>query len=201
VRSFAELIKAIRAGEAIDGTHPSLQLSRDEVRSIAFHLKDFHKRNPKACRLLLLRLGDELSGPEASIDPDLYTIEHVLPQRPSPSSEWRQWFADAEERAQLVESLGNLVLITQQENDKARNGSWETKKEIYAKSGSKAPVLAITRDVISETQWRPAEIEAREQRLIRVLERLWRLDIQSQKMALRGTRKAPAGPAVAPPPA
>jgi hypothetical protein len=199
VRRFAELIKAIRAGEAIDGTHLSLQLSRDEVRSIAFQLKDFHKRNPKACRLLLLRLGDELGGPETSIDPDLYTIEHVLPQRPSPSSEWRQWFADAEERAQLVESLGNLVLITQQENDKARNASWETKKEIYAKSGSKAPILAITRDVISETQWRPAEIEAREQRLIRVIERLWRLDIQSQKTALRGARKTPAGPAVAPP--
>jgi len=60
VRRFADLIKAIRSGEPIDETHPALQLTHDEVRSIAFHLKDFHKRNPRACRFLLLRLGDEL---------------------------------------------------------------------------------------------------------------------------------------------
>ena len=53
VRRFADLIKAIRSGEPIDETHPALQLTRDEVRSIAFHLKDFHKRNPRACRFLL----------------------------------------------------------------------------------------------------------------------------------------------------
>src|SRR6185312_15756754 len=166
VRRFADLVKAIRSGEPIDETHAALQLTRDEARSIAFHLKDFHKRNPKACRLLLLRLGDELGGAPATVDPDLYTIEHVLPQRPSSSSVWRQWFPNAEERSSLVESLGNLVLITQQDNDKARNASWETKKEIYAKAAGKAPLLAITRDVLNQREWRRAEIEAREQRLI-----------------------------------
>jgi hypothetical protein len=199
VRRFADLVKAIRSGEPIDETHAALQLTRDEARSIAFHLKDFHKRNPKACRLLLLRLGDELGGAPATVDPDLYTIEHVLPQRPSSSSVWRQWFPNAEERSSLVESLGNLVLITQQDNDKARNASWETKKEIYAKAAGKAPLLAITRDVLGEREWRRVEIEAREQRLIGLIERLWRLDIQSQKPAMRGPRKTSEEPTVAPP--
>jgi len=199
VRRFADLVKAIRSGEPIDETHPALQLTRDEVRSIAFHLKDFHKRNPRACRFLLLRLGDELGGPAPAVDADLYTIEHVLPQRPSASSIWRQWFPNAEERSQLVDSLGNLVLITQQENDKARNASWETKKEIYAKAASRAPILPITRDVLDEREWRRAEIEAREQRLIGLIERLWRLDIQSQKTASRSGRKAPGESTVAPP--
>ena len=36
VRRFADLVKAIRSGEPIDETHPALQLTRDEVRSIAF---------------------------------------------------------------------------------------------------------------------------------------------------------------------
>jgi hypothetical protein len=189
VRRFAELIKVIRSGEPIDKTHPVLQMTRDEVRGIAFHLKDFHKRNPKICKLLLLRLGDELAGTMDAVDPDLYTIEHVLPQRPAASSPWRQSFTSTEERTQLVDSLGNLVLITQQENDRARNASWEDKKEIYSKSSSRAPLLAITRDVIDEREWRRSQIEAREQRLVGLIDQIWRIDILGQKPGARATTK------------
>lgn len=185
-RRFAEVIRVIRSEEPIDETHPVLQMSRDEVRSIAFHLRDLHKRNPKVCRLLLLRLSDEMGDVSAMIDPDLYTIEHVLPQRPSASSAWRQSVPSAEDRAELVDCLGNLVLITQQENDRARNASWAEKKDIYGKfSAGKAPLLAITRDVLGEHDWRRAEIEVREQRLIGLIEKIWRIDIKSQRLASR----------------
>ena len=187
VRRFAELIKVIRSEQPIDATHPVLQMTRDEVRSIAFHLRDLHKRNPKVCRLLLLRLSDEMADPPSELDPDLYTIEHVLPQRPSASSTWRQSVPSAEERGELVDCLGNLVLITQEENDKARNASWGEKKEIYGRtSSSKAPLLAITRDVLGEREWGRPEIEAREHRLIGLIEMLWRIDIKSQRPASRG---------------
>jgi hypothetical protein len=188
VRRFAELIKVIRSDEPIDRTHPVFQMTRDEIRSIAFHLRDLHKRNPKVCRLLLLRLSDEMGDNAASVDPDLYTIEHVLPQRPAASSTWRQSLPSAEERAELVDCLGNLVLITQQENDRARNASWSEKKEIYGKvSSDKAPLLAITRDVLGERDWRRLEIEVREQRLLGLIEKLWRIDIQSQRPASRSS--------------
>ncbi|HVX37790.1 MAG TPA: DUF262 domain-containing HNH endonuclease family protein [Hyphomicrobium sp.] len=191
-RRFAELVKAIRSDEPIDATHPVLQMSRDEVRSIAFHLRDLHKRNPKVCRLLLMRLSDEMGDASIGADPDLYTIEHVLPQRPSASSAWRQCVPNAEARAELVDCLGNLVLITQQENDKARNASWPEKREIYGTmSAGKAPLLAVTRDVLGEREWRRAEIEAREQRLIGLIEKLWRVDIKSQRPTSRGSIQAP----------
>lgn len=185
VRRFAELIKIMRTGMPVDETHPVLQMSRDEVRGVAFHLKDFHKRNPKVCKLLLLRLGDEMAGEMDMVDPDLYTIEHILPQRPAASSPWRQMFASAEERAQHVESLGNLVLITQQENDRARNASWDEKKQIYAKASAKAPLLAITRDVLGETEWRKEQIEARELRLFELIGGLWRIDLLGQRQGVR----------------
>lgn len=185
VRRFAELIKVMRSGVPIDASHPALQLSRDELRGIAFHLKDFHKRNPKVCKLLLLRLGDEMAGRMDTVDPDFYTIEHVLPQRPAATSPWRQTFASAEERAQLVESLGNLVLITQQDNDRARNASWEDKKAIYAKSLDNTAPLAITRDVLEEREWRRPQIEARELRLVGLIDRLWRTDLLGQRRAAR----------------
>ncbi|WP_291159405.1 DUF262 domain-containing HNH endonuclease family protein [Hyphomicrobium sp.] len=190
VRRFSEFVKVIRSGEPIDKSHPVLQLTRDEVRGIAFHLKDFHKRNPKVCKLLLLRLGDELSGGMDAVDPDQYTIEHVLPQRPAASSPWRQLFPSAEERAQLVESLGNLVLITQQDNDRARNASWDDKKEIYSKGSSQAPMLAITRDVIGEREWRRGQIETREQRLVGLIDRIWRVDILGQRSGPRAAKAA-----------
>jgi hypothetical protein len=185
-RRFADLIKAMRSDEPLDMTHPILQMTRDELRSIAFHLRDLHKRNAKVCRLLLLRMSDEMGDTSLRIDPDLYTIEHVMPQRPSASSTWRQSIPSAEERAELVDCLGNLVLITQQENDKARNASWVEKREIYGKTASDAaPLLAITRDVLDQREWRRPEIEAREQRLIGLIEKLYRIDIKSQRPASR----------------
>lgn len=185
VRRFAELIKTLRSSDPISVAHPVLQITRDETRSIAFHLRDLHKRNPKVCRLLLMRLSDELGDVPSTADPDLYTIEHVLPQRPSATSVWRQAIPSGEERAELIESLGNLVLITQQDNDRARNASWDEKREIYARSSDRAPLLAITRDVLGESEWRRAEIERRECRLTGLIENLWRIDIQSQRPASR----------------
>lgn len=190
MRRLSELIKVMRSGAPIEGSHPVLQLSRDEIRGIAFHLKDFHKRNPKVCKLLLLRLGDEMAGRMDVVDPDLYTVEHVLPQRPAASSPWRQLFPSAEDRAQLVESLGNLVLITQQDNDRARNASWEDKKQIYASASGMALPPAITREVLNEREWRQAQIEARELRLIGLIDRLWRTDLLAQKPGARAAAKA-----------
>lgn len=189
VRRFADVVAAIRSGQRLDPSHPAFQLTREEVRNIAFHLKDFHKRNPKVCKLVLLRLSDILAGAVQDVDPDLYTIEHVLPQRPSATSEWRRWFPTAEERGQVVESLGNLVLITQPQNDKARNASWDQKKEIYATSGARTPLLAITSDVLDTGSWLRFEIEAREQRLLEMIEQIWRISLLPAKSAARASEK------------
>lgn len=185
IRRFAEVVSAIRSGEAHDRNHAAFQITRDEARNIAFHLKDLHERNPKVCKLLLLRLSDELRGEPSGVDPDLYTIEHVLPQRPSASSVWRQWFPTAEERSQIVDSLGNLVLITKSQNDRAKNASWDAKKQIYLATTEKAPLLPITRDVLDAPQWRRFEIEAREQKLFEIIETLWRIDLKASRSMSR----------------
>ncbi len=183
LRRFGEVISVLRKREPIDSSHPVFRLTREETRSVAFHLKDLHKRNPKACKLLLLRLSDELSDSITHASPELYTIEHVLPQRPSGTSEWRSWFPTPEDRAECVESLGNLVLISQSQNDKARNQSWSAKKQIYAASPPFAPLLPITREVLQAESWRRAEIEAREDKLIRLIEKIWRIDLPAARSA------------------
>ena len=67
-----------------------------------------YRRDAQVCKQLLLRLNDELTRSTTLLDPKDYSVEHVLPQRPGATSEWRRWFADAEEREICTESLGNL---------------------------------------------------------------------------------------------
>jgi hypothetical protein len=185
-RKFSDIEAAIKSGAAIDEKHPVFQLTREELRSIAFHLKDLHKRGPKICKLLLLRLGEMMGAGFSDANPEGFTIEHILPQRPSATSEWRRHFPTAEERSQCVESLGNLVLISQEQNDKARNASFLAKKEIYGGTGSGVPLQAITADVLKYDQWRREEIEEREYRLLAMISDLWRIDVQTSKPTPRG---------------
>jgi Protein of unknown function DUF262/Protein of unknown function (DUF1524) len=184
-RKFNDIVEAINASGPIDEAHPAFQLTREESRSIAFHLKDLHKRGPKICKLLLMRLGDSMGGRVVPADPEAYTIEHILPQRPSATSEWRRVFPTAEERSQCVESLGNLVLITQDQNDKARNASFEAKKAIYSQAPSVSPLLPITVDVLTKEQWRREEIEEREHRLLTMIANLWRIEVPPSKFVPR----------------
>jgi Protein of unknown function DUF262/Protein of unknown function (DUF1524) len=194
-RRFSDIVEAIRRGVPLDERHAAFQLTREETRSIAFHMKDLHKRGPKICKLLLMRLGDALAGLPVEADPELYTIEHILPQRPSATSEWRRLFPTAEDRSHSVESLGNLVLISQLQNDKARNASFDAKKAIYADATSRAPLLPITTDVFSATQWRREEIEERENRLLTMVANLWRIDVAAAKSSPRGKAAAAQAPA------
>jgi Protein of unknown function DUF262/Protein of unknown function (DUF1524) len=188
VRRFSDVISALRSGSKLSAASPAFQLSREEVRNIAFHLRDLHKRSARACKLVLMRLNDEIDGTVSDVIPDHYTIEHVLPQRPAPTSEWRRWFPVAEERGKLVESLGNLALITQKQNDRARNASFEAKKKIYTAVEPGAPLLAVTRDILDVPEWHPLAVLDREEQLMQMIERVWRIDLA---LARPGPRTIP----------
>lgn len=188
VRRFADLLSAIRSGEPIDANHAALQVTREEERNIAFHLRDIAKRNAKVCKYSLLRANDIMAGNFTTLSPEHLTIEHVLPQRTSPNSLWQQWFPNAEERAKLVQSIGNLVLLPQRENELAKNASFEAKKEVYRQALETMPGLAITADFLQYQEWRPSQVHEREPRLLAILEKLWRLDLRSHK---GGPREGP----------
>ena len=153
------------------------QLTRDEVRNIGYHLRTLYRRDAQVCKQLLLRLNDELTRSTTVLDPKDYSVEHVLPQRPGATSEWRRWFPDAEEREACTESLGNLVAVTQKQNDRARNQEFARKREIYRGAHDDPPVLAITRDAVEASVWRAAEIRAREAKLLGLMRDIWDLDV------------------------
>ncbi|MGL4397533.1 MAG: DUF262 domain-containing protein, partial [Hyphomicrobium sp.] len=196
-RRLAAVADAIRSGATPGPDHEVFQITRDEVRNIAFHLKDLHERNQKVCKLVLMRLGDEMDGTLIPAVPETYTIEHVLPQRPSRTSEWMTWFPTNDERAVCTESLGNLVLITKGQNDRAKNASFEAKKQVFADARDGLPILPITRGVLECQEWRRFEIEAREEHLFELIRKTWRIDLPAPRSMPRAANPA-AKPADAP---
>jgi hypothetical protein len=177
VRRLGNIVAHIKSRAPVTPGEGPFQLSRDELRNIGYHLRTMYRRDAQVCKQLLLRLNDELTRSTTVLDPKDYSVEHVLPQRPGATSEWRRWFADAEEREACTESLGNLVAVTQKQNDRARNQEFSRKREIYRGTDDDPPVLAITRDVFDTSVWRAAEIRAREAKLLGLMRDIWSIDI------------------------
>ncbi len=176
-RRFAEVVDLIMSGAPIKTSEPPFKLSREEIRNLGYHLRSPYKRDQGVCKLLLLRLNDEMTRSTTLLDPGDYSVEHVLPQRPGATSEWRRWFPDAEERELCTESIGNLVVVTQKQNDRARNQEFGRKREIYRGTVDDPPVLPITRDAVEGSVWRAAEIRAREQKLLDLVRDIWGIEV------------------------
>ena len=186
---FNAVLAAIRTGR-LDAPDSPLDLTREETRNIAHNLRGLHTRSQLTCKLLLLRLNDELAGSPQGLDPQLYTVEHVLPQRPNRASAWRTVFPMAEEREACTQSLGNLVLVTRTQNDRARNMELARKLAVYF-APEHQPMPHITRDLEGITEWAPSDIRAREERLLAAVDRLWLLD-SSKAGRANDPRVAPA---------
>jgi hypothetical protein len=177
VRRFGDVIDLIKANVPVRPGEGPFKLSREEIRNIGYHLRSLYRRDQQVCKLLLLRLNDEMSRSTTLLDPRDYSVEHVLPQRPGATSEWRRWFVDAEEREACTESLGNLVAVTQKQNDRARNQEFARKREIYRGTVDDPPVLAITRDAVEASLWRASEIRAREAKLFAIIRDIWGIEV------------------------
>lgn len=187
------VLNAVKTGADLDGPDSPLELSRDEQRTALHNLGRLHTRSQIVCKLVLLRISDDLAGAPQGLDPAHYTVEHVLPQKPSRTSVWRQSFPAADEREKCTHSLGNLVLITRDQNDKARNLDLAAKLNVYFRP-SPHPLPAITQELVDVTAWQADNILEREERMLAAVRRIWQLDPGKAN----GTERTGSGPATAP---
>ncbi|UOR49175.1 DUF262 domain-containing protein [Helicobacter pylori] len=108
-----------------------------------------------------------------------FHIEHILPQKPTLSSQWAKDFSE-EERECYTHSLANLTLLGGKKNEEASNLDFKEKKEIYM---GKPVVLddketfkvmtcyKMTIDIAHHyTEWTPKSLEKREKELIEIIE-------------------------------
>jgi hypothetical protein len=172
-RRFGAVVAAVRSGRDLRTTDSPLAFSRQEQRTIQHNLRDLHARNAPVAKHLLLRLTDAMAGEPISLSlPGDMTVEHVLPRKLSTNSQWRLWFPDPEEREQCTESLGNLVLVTKAQNDRAGNLEFARKHDIYFGKPA-APIPPINADLQGHSEWKAEHIKAREAKLLAQIEALW----------------------------
>lgn len=176
---FNAVLAAVRDDKALDPTSAAFEFSRDELRNIQYNLRNLHSRSQLTCKLVLSRLNDELAKKPLALDPGDYTVEHVLPQKPGRSSTWRIWFPNADERESYTQSLGNLVLVTRSQNERARNMELSRKLEVYFSTDG-AEALPITQELFDIKEWSGPMIKAREERFMSVVSALWSLDYARQ---------------------
>ncbi|WP_100974668.1 DUF262 domain-containing protein [Helicobacter pylori] len=113
------------------------------------------------------------------IEKNDFHVEHILPQKPDPSSQWVKDFSE-EERGLYTHSLANLTLLGGKKNSQASNLDFKDKKEIYMGKpvalGKKKPFEVMTcynttKDIAHRyTEWTPTSLEKRKEELIQIIE-------------------------------
>ncbi len=151
------------------------------------HLYEKHKRSSKTSWLKPILILVEYSMSDdprpKRIEKNDFHVEHILPQKPDPSSQWVEDFSE-EERELYTHSLANLTLLGGKKNTKALNQAlnqdFKEKKEIYMGKtimlDNKKTFKVMTcydmtkNDVCRYTEWTSKSLEKRKEELIQKIE-------------------------------
>ncbi|GAA6901828.1 DUF262 domain-containing protein [Helicobacter pylori] len=147
------------------------------------HLYEKHKKASKNSWLRpILILVEYFKGDNPKpkrIQKDDFHVEHILPQNPSPSSQWAKDFSE-EERELYTHSLANLTLLGGEKNTTASNRDFKDKKKIYMgeeirlnkkKTFKMMTCYNMTIDIAHHyTEWTPKSLETRKEKLIKIIE-------------------------------
>jgi hypothetical protein len=169
---FGAVAQAIRNGRDLTSAASPLNLARDELKAIHYNLRDLHARSAPMAKLVLLRLNDHLAGSPQGVPVEDLSVEHLLPRKPGINSPWRDGFPEPAERERHTESLGNLVLVTKAQNDKAGNLDFARKKDVLFKAAGATP-LPVNAYVRQQSEWKASQIREREAELLRHLDQIW----------------------------
>ncbi len=147
------------------------------------HLYEKHRRNSKNSWLkpilILVEyfISDDPEPKRIQMDKNLH-VEHILPQKPTLSSQWAKDFSE-EERELYTHSLANLTLLGGKRNAEASNLDFKDKKKIYMgeeirlnkKKTFRVMTCYDTTKYIAHhyTEWTPKSLEKREKELIKII--------------------------------
>ncbi|UOS15804.1 DUF262 domain-containing protein [Helicobacter pylori] len=147
------------------------------------HLYEKHKKSSKNSWLRpILILVEYFMSDEPKpkrIQTNDFHVEHILPQKPTLSSQWAKDFSE-EERERYTHSLANLTLLGGTKNVRASNLDFKDKKKIYMGEGIKLneketfrvmTCYDTTKDIAYKyEEWTPKSLEERKEKLIKIIE-------------------------------
>ncbi len=98
---------------------------------------------------------------------DSPSIEHILPQTPSETSQWVKDFTE-EERDLWTNKLGNLVLLTGRKNASQGRLDYQEKKSRYFKN--RITIYQNSLHVLqNNNEWKPANLQANHEDMLKML--------------------------------
>jgi hypothetical protein len=154
-----------------EGKHRALALTDAEQLRFFATLNRSRKRDRQR-RLLMMRLEAAMPNGHLLKMNDDVTVEHILPRGNSPW--WSERFPDKALRAELANLIGNLILVTLDQNKDADVKPYPKKRSIYFDTRG-APIHALTKDIAPIEEWTLQAIEERHERLVRILSEDWGL--------------------------
>ncbi len=160
------ILKAIEEINSCDEIKRHFALKYDE-QALCNELNE-NIYNKRHARYILLKL--EYLESEHNVERKYSTIsvEHVLPQNPSPSSKWVTKF-DNENRNFYTNKLANLILLSHKKNSSASNYDFEEKKEKYLRN--RITDLGRSQKILGYNDWTPEILEKRQVQIIELLKR------------------------------
>ncbi|BAW50885.1 DUF262 domain-containing protein [Helicobacter pylori] len=192
-QTCCNIIKALKEKESIDDI---ISIARENLNKYSVtqdfkknlrddHLYEKYIKSPKNSWLkpilILVEyfMSDDPKPKRIQMDRNLH-VEHILPQKPTLSSQWAKDFSE-EEREHYMHSLANLTLLGGNKNSQALNLDFKEKKEIYMgkpvaldnnKETSKVMTCyKMTIDIAHHyTEWTPKSLEKREKDLMKIIE-------------------------------
>lgn len=177
VERYGRITKAIENGDDLFQENSPLQLSLEEQNKLRLNLdSNIYEMLSEVRQYILLRLDSYLADSVAVYQHKRVTVEHVLPQKPKANSEWLKWYPDEDARLSWTHKLANLVLLTRVKNSQAQTYHFAEKKQKYF-NGKDATPFVLTSQVLATADWTPAVLEKRQQRLIKNLDEIWRLNV------------------------
>ncbi len=172
ISRYVDVLRSIEKGYDLY-EEASLQL-QDQEKSEVLEALGGPIYKTRFCKPLLLRLDSLLADAGARYDHKIISVEHVLPQDPSPGSKWLELFPCEEERKNWTHKIANLLLLSRSTNTKAQNYEFERKKREYFEKRV-VTTFALTSQVLNESEWTVDVLEKRQRELLEKLKKEWRL--------------------------
>ena len=162
---------AVKVADAFRAINPDASFRSD------FKLALMPKARAKIARYALAKLTNFIAkqsgkaGGEQIANPDgkQLTLEHVLPQSPTPA--WTKEFARGVKPVDYIYRIGNLTLLNAKVNREAADESFQNKQNMALNDST----LAINHYFKNLTRWADNEVEARQDKLAKIAEEIWRL--------------------------
>lgn len=140
----------------------SLMVSDEEFIN---NFRIFNSKKNAVIRYLLRKINNfDINETKIVDDSNRVYVEHILPKKIN--DEWINF--NDEDHETYLWRLGNLTLLGQEYNNRAKNKGFDKKKEIYKKSEIK-----MTRDLVSIDDWTTFTIVKRQEDFAEIALRIW----------------------------